>query len=89
MRPTFTTNLNWDNLCLKPITLTGLKPMLRSGSVRLACATKLGLRFMTVTRHPQLAGRSAKRVKRGYWEVYASDEGWIQIPNDCRLWLAP
>ncbi len=88
-KPALASNLNWDALSLAPITLTQLKPRLRSGSVRLAVATEPGLRFMTITRHPQLAGRKAKRVQKGFWEVYESGVGWVKIQNDCHLWLHP
>ena len=89
MRPLIATNLNWDRLSLEPITLPKLKPMLRSGLVRIALATKPGLRFITVTRHPRLAGRGAKRAKRGFFEVYEAGRGWVQIANDCHIWLHP
>ena len=87
--PILPTNLAWDRLSLEPITLDKLKPRLRSGSVRIALATGTGLRFMTVTRHPILAGRKAKRVKRGWWETYEAGIGWVTISNDCHIWLNP
>jgi hypothetical protein len=83
------TNLDWDRLSLVPITLSELKPRLRSGSVRVALAAEPGLRFMTITRNPLLAGRRAKRTKRGYWEVYESGIGWVKIQNECHIWLHP
>ena len=87
--PVLPTNLNWDRLSLKPITLAELKPRLRSGSVRVALAAEPGLRFMTITRNPLLAGRRAKRTKRGFWEVYESGIGWVKIQNECNIWLNP
>lgn len=87
--PILPSNLDWDKLSLKPITLRELKPMLRSGSVRVALATDPGLRFMTITRHPRLAGRGARRTKRGFWEVFESGVGWVKIQNECHLWLNP
>ena len=89
MRPIISTNLNWDRLSLEPITSAKLKPMLRSGLVRIALATEPGLRFITVTRHPHLAGRRAKRTKTGFWEVYEAGRGWVRIANDCHIWLHP
>ena len=88
-KPALATNLDWDKLSLAPITLTQLKPMLRSGSVRVALAAAPGLRFMTITRNPLLAGRRAKRTKRGFWEVYESGIGWVKIQNECNIWLHP
>ena len=83
------TNLDWERLNLKPITLDKLKPMLRSGPVRVAVTTEPGLRFMTITRHPKLAGRKAKRIKRGWWETYEAGVGWVSISNNCHIWLHP
>lgn len=83
------TNLDWSRLSLEPVTLAKLKSMLRSGLVRLALATEPGLRFMTLTRHPQLAGRRAKRVERGYFEAYEAGRGWVKIDNNCHIWLNP
>jgi hypothetical protein len=83
------TNLAWDRLSLEPITTTKLKPMLRSGLVRIALATEPGLRFITLTRHPRLAGRRAKRVQRGWWEAYEAGKGWVSIENSCHIWLHP
>ena len=88
-KPALPTNLDWNRLSLKPITLAELKPILRSGSVRVALATPPGLRFMTITRHPLLAGRKAKRVQKGYFEVYESGVGWVKIQNECDIWLNP
>lgn len=88
-KPVLPTNLDWDRLSLVPITLAELKPRLRSGSVRIALAAEPGLRFMTITRNPLLAGRRAKRTKRGYWEVYESGIGWVKIQNECHIWLHP
>ena len=88
-KPTLPTNLEWDRLSLEPITLAELKPRLRYGSYRIALATEPGLRFMTITRHPILAGRKAKRVKKGFFEVYSAGEGWILINNNCHIWLNP
>lgn len=83
------TNLDWNRLSLEPITSDKLKPMLRSGLVRIALATEPGLRFITITRHPRLAGRKAKRVQKGWWEVYEAGVGWVQIENSCHIWLHP
>ena len=88
-KPILPTNLDWDRLSLEPITKEKLKPMLRSGTVRIAIATDPGLRFITITRHPCIAGRKARRIKKGYWEAYEAGVGWVRIQNDCHIWLHP
>ena len=83
------TNLDFERLCLEPITSSELKTILRSGTVRLALATSSGLRFTTITRMSKIAGRKAKRTKQGCWEAYEAGVGWITIPNDAHFWLHP
>jgi hypothetical protein len=83
------TNLIWDNLCLAPIPLAELKPMLIHGSARVALATELGLRIATLTRCRKITGRQARRVKNGFWECYESGKGFVKIENSCHIWLAP
>ena len=81
--------LDWDRLSLKPVTTRKLKTILTYGPVRFACATSTGLVFMMGTRHPQIAGRRAKRVKTGFWECYQAGKGWVKISNECECWLHP
>jgi len=82
-------NLIWDNLCLAPIPLAELKPMLIHGLVRVALATELGLRIATITRCKRVTGRQARRVKNGFWECYEAGVGFVKIENSCHIWLAP
>ena len=82
-------NLDWERLNLKPVTERDLKRMLVSGLVRFATATDAGLTFMTGTRIRRLAGRQARRVKNGYWELYRADQGWISLPKNGHYWLHP
>ena len=87
--PILPTNCDWERLSLKPITLAKLKPRLRSGTVRVVATVRPGLRFMSITRHPLIAGRKAKRVEQGFFEVYESGVGWVKISNECLIWLQP
>ena len=82
-------NLDWERLCLKPVAERNLQIMLASGLVRFATATDSGLKFMTGTRMKRLAGRTARRTKTGYWELYAADEGWIRLRKGSSYWLHP
>jgi hypothetical protein len=83
------TNLDFERLCLKPVAERELQKMLASGSVRFATATDTGLTFMTGTRVKKIAGRTARRVKNGYWELYESGKGWIRLRKDSPYWLHP
>lgn len=82
-------NLDWERLCLTPVAERDLQRMLTSGLVRFAAATDTGLTFMTGTRVRRLAGRTARRVKNGFWELYRADEGWISLPKGSPYWLHP
>jgi hypothetical protein len=82
-------NLDWDRLCLKPVTERDLKRMLTSGLVRFAAATATGLSFMTGTRIKKISGRNARRVKNGFWECYKADQGWVSLPKGSHYWLHP
>jgi hypothetical protein len=82
-------NLDWERLCLKPVTERELHKMLRSMVVRFAAATELGLTFMTGTRLKTIGGRQAKRVKNGFWELYRADAGWVSLPKNSHYWLHP
>lgn len=82
-------NLDWERLCLKPVTERDLKKMLASTVVRFAAATDTQLTFMTGTRIKKISGRKARRVKNGYWECYKADQGWISIPKLSHYWLHP
>jgi hypothetical protein len=82
-------NLDWERLCLKPVTERDLKKMLASTVVRFAAATDTQLTFMTGTRIKKISGRKARRVKNGYWECYKADQGWMSIPKLSHYWLHP
>jgi len=82
-------NLDFDRLCLKPVTESELHKMLRSMVIRFAAATDAGLTFMTGTRLKTIGGRQAKRVKNGFWELYRADAGWVTLPKNSHYWLHP
>ena len=82
-------NLDWSRLSLVPVAERDLKKMLASMVVRFAAATDTQLTFMTGTRIKKIAGRQARRVKNGYWEVYRADQGWITLPKNSHYWLHP
>lgn len=83
------TNLDWDRLNLKPVAERDLQKMLASGLVRFATAMDTELKFMTGTRIKRIAGRTARRTKTGYWELYAADQGWIRLRKGSLYWLHP
>lgn len=83
------TNLDWERLCLKPVAERDLQIMLASGSVRFATVTDGALAYMTGTRVKRIAGRTARRTKTGYWELYAADQGWIRLRKGSLYWLHP
>lgn len=83
------TNLDWERLCLKPVAERDLQKMLASGLVRFATVTDGALAYMTGTRVKKIAGRQARRVKTGYWELYRADQGWIRLRKDSPYWLYP
>jgi hypothetical protein len=83
------TNLDWSRLSLVPVAERDLQKMLASGSVRFAAATEQGLSFMTGTRVKKIAGRTARRTKTGYWELYESGKGWIRLRKGSSYWLHP
>lgn len=82
-------NLDWERLNLKPVTERELQKMLRSMVVRFAAATASEITFMTGTRIKKIAGRQARRVRNGHWELYRADQGWITLPKGSHYWLHP
>lgn len=83
------TNVDWSRLVLEPITSSKLKTICRSRAVRVALYTGSELRFTLLTRHPILSGRRARRTIKGFYEMYEIGRGWVQIQNECPLWLQP
>jgi hypothetical protein len=83
------TNVDWQRLCLQPITTDLLKTRIRTQALRVAFYTGEALHLAVLTRHPRVTGRKAKRVAQGYWEVYEMGKGWVQIDTRCECWLMP
>lgn len=82
-------NVDWSRLCLEPVAVSKLKTMLRSKAIRVAFYTGSELRMTILTRHPNIGGRRARRVSKGYWESFEVGRGWVSIDNKCEVWLMP